>query len=59
MRNTAIATGLALAIAALFSLSQTQAAEPIKSEGKCFENVSNGNYAWVDCKKEASHKHKG
>ena len=52
MRNSAIAAGIALAIAALFALSQSWAEDPIKHEGKCFMNTNNGNYAWTDCPKE-------
>jgi hypothetical protein len=61
MRNSIIAAGIALAIAAMFSLSPSWAAETVKSpDGKCFENTSSGNYEWIDCKKEVvQHKHKG
>jgi hypothetical protein len=61
MRKSAIAAGIALAIVAMFSLSQSWAADTVKSpDGKCFENTSNGNYQWTDCKKEVvQHKHKG
>jgi len=54
MRNSAIAAGLALAIAALFAPSHTRAAEPLMSDGKCFMNTSNGNYEWTACPKQAA-----
>jgi hypothetical protein len=55
MRNSAIAAGLALAIAPLFALSQAQAAESIKSDdGKCYVNTGDTDYHWGDCPKEAA-----
>jgi hypothetical protein len=54
MRNSAIAAGLTLAIAALFALGQARAADQIESDGKCYVNTSNGNYEWSDCQKQAA-----
>jgi len=60
MRYFAIAAGLALAVTALLAMGAAQAADPIMSDGKCFSNVSNGNWAWTDCHKAGgkAHKHK-
>jgi hypothetical protein len=50
MRKSTIATGFALAIAALFAMNQSRAAEQIMSDGKCWTNTSDTNFGWADCR---------
>jgi len=58
MRHFAIVAGFALAVTAFLALSAAQAADKIESEGKCWANVSNGNWAWAACPKGKSSHHK-
>jgi hypothetical protein len=59
MRIFAIAA--AFAIAAMFAMGPAKADEPIMTDGKCWSNISNGNWAWAGCKPEhkCGHHHKG
>jgi hypothetical protein len=59
MRYFAIAAGFALAFAGMLALGAAQAADTIESDGKCWTNISNGNWAWADCKGGKSHHKKG
>jgi hypothetical protein len=45
-----------LALAALFAMNQSRAAEQVMSGGKCWTNTSDTNFGWGDCKKEAPAK---
>jgi hypothetical protein len=54
MRKSAI--GLALALAALFAMNQSRAAEQVMSDGKCWTNTSDTNFGWGNCKKGAPAK---
>jgi hypothetical protein len=56
MRKSAIATGLALALAAPFAMNQSRAAEQVMNGGKCWTNTSGTHFGWADCKKAASAK---
>jgi hypothetical protein len=60
MRNITIAAGFLLAISVMIAMNAAQAADTVMSDGKCFVNVSNGNWAWGACPKEhGKHHHKG
>jgi hypothetical protein len=59
MRYLAIAAGFALAMTAMLALGAAQAADTITSDGKCWSNISNGNWAWASCPHGKSHHHKG
>jgi len=58
MRYFAIVAGFALAVTGFLALSAAQAADKIESEGKCWTNISNGNWAWADCKGGGKSHHK-
>jgi hypothetical protein len=60
MRYFAIVAGFALAVTGFLAFSAAQAADAIESDGKCWVNISNGNWAWADCphaKASSHHKH--
>jgi hypothetical protein len=63
MRYVVIGAGFALAMAAMFTLSSANAAPPLMSGGKCWDNTANANYRWGACEEEhhkkAHHKGKG
>jgi hypothetical protein len=58
MRYFAIAAGFALALAGMLTLGVAQAADTIEADGKCWTNISNGNWAWADCKGSSKSHHK-
>jgi hypothetical protein len=59
MRYFAIIAAFAFAVTGFLALSAAKAADSIESDGKCWTNISNGNWAWADCPhaKASHHKH--
>jgi len=59
MRYFPVAAGSAFAIVALPAVGPAKAEELKNSDGKCWQNTSNGNYEWAACPKEKQTHAKG